>query len=224
MTRDFSNTLRISEIFYSLQGESVRVGLPTVFIRLTGCPLRCQYCDTTHAFKGGEVLSIDNIIEQTNRLLHNAHPEHKYITVTGGEPLAQKGCLNFLSQLCDQGFKVSIETSGAFPIQDIDSRVMIILDLKTPASEEASKNLWDNLNYLKASDQIKFVICNQEDYHWAKEQLWANKLHEICEVLFSPSYTEIKLRDLAESILADKLPVRLQMQLHKQIWGEEQGR
>lgn len=229
MTRSFSDSLRISEIFYSIQGESTRVGLPTTFIRLTGCPLRCQYCDTAYAFTGGKLMSMGDIIaklEDIYQYVSNSPADtyHKYITVSGGEPLAQKGCSNLLTKLSDLGYKVSLETSGAFDIKHLDPRVMVVMDIKTPDSLESKKNLWENIDYLKPSDQIKFVICSPEDYAWSKEVVLDKKLYNKCEILFSPSYKEISLRYLADNIIKDNLPVRLQMQMHKQIWGEEQGR
>lgn len=224
MSRDFTDTLRIYEIFYSIQGESATVGWPTVFVRLTGCPLRCQYCDTEYAFHGGEVCTIDKIIQKVKNLFKTTVYTNRYITITGGEPLAQKACINLIEKFCDSGFNVSIETSGAFDIKPIDPRTMIVMDLKTPGSGEVHKNLWQNLNYLKPQDQIKFVISTVQDYTWAKTMVLDRKLDQICQVLFSPSYGQIQLRDLAEAILADRLPIRLQTQLHKHIWGEEPGR
>jgi len=223
MQRDLNNTLRISEIFYSIQGESTTVGWPTVFIRLTGCPLRCQYCDTSYAFTGGSIQTLDQIIEKT-QLLHANSLMKPRITITGGEPLAQIGCKNLISQLCDLGYKVSIETSGAFDISNLDPRLMVVMDLKTPDSKESDKNMWQNIDHLKSVDQIKFVICTPEDYQWAKNNVLERKLYERCDVLFSPSYGQMGLRELAEGVLQDNLPVRLQTQLHKHIWGEEQGR
>lgn len=227
MSHSFVDNLRITEVFYSIQGESSTVGWPTVFVRLTGCPLRCQYCDTAYAFNGGKILSIDNIINQIYKLFSidkSQNLANKYITISGGEPLAQKACGNLVKKLCDLQANVSIETSGAFTIENIDQRAMIVMDLKTPGSKESSKNLWSNLKFLKSSDQIKFVICNTEDYLWSKEQVLSKKLYNICNILFSPSYNQISLQYLAENILADKLPVRLQTQLHKQIWGEVVGK
>lgn len=224
MQRDFDNTLRITEIFYSIQGESASVGWPTVFVRLTGCPLRCQYCDTQYAFTGGEIYNIDNIINQIDILFNQPNNPNRYVTITGGEPLAQPACANLITKLLDLGYKVSIETSGAFDIKNLDHRLVIVMDLKTPGSLEDNKNLWQNLEYLKPQDQIKFVICSLDDYNWAKKIVLDQKLYNKCEILFSPSYQQIAIRDLAEAVLADKLPVRLQTQLHKQIWGEEQGR
>lgn len=224
MPRDLDNTLRITEIFYSIQGESATVGWPTVFIRLTGCPLRCQYCDTAYAFTGGKIQTLDAIIEQVQKLLANNVDNPKYITITGGEPLAQVACKQLIARLCDLGYRVSIETSGALDISELDERLMIVMDIKTPDSKECEKNLWENLEYLKPCDQIKFVICSSDDYTWAKALVLDKKLYNRCEVLFSPSHKQVSLRDLAECILADSLPVRLQTQLHKHIWGEEQGR
>lgn len=210
-------SIRITEIFYSLQGESSRVGLPTVFIRLTGCPLRCGYCDTAYAFEGGKTMQLDEILLQTSQY------HAKYVCVTGGEPLAQKSCLNLLTALCDHNYSVSLETSGAIDISKVDKRVSKIMDIKTPGSGEAQKNLWENLKYLNTTDEIKFVICNDRDYQWAKEIVAEKQIDKICPVLFSPSYGEIKTIDLAEWILRDRLPVRMQVQLHKQIWGEKPG-
>lgn len=211
------NHLRITEIFHSLQGEALTSGLPTVFIRLTGCPLRCQYCDTAYAFQGGKILSIDDIIQKTREF------DCPYVCVTGGEPLAQPNCIALLRQLCDEGFHVSIETSGARNICDIDSRVSIVMDLKTPDSGECDKNLWSNLAYLKPSDQIKFVLCSEHDYQWAcriiAEHQLANKVH----ILFSPSWHQLNPTDLANWIVNDRLPVRFQLQLHKILWNDEPG-
>jgi len=213
-----SGLLRISEIFASLQGESTRTGLPTVFIRLTGCPLRCHYCDTAYAFHGGEKLSLDTILE---RVAAYAIP---HVCVTGGEPLAQKACLTLLRQLCDRGYRVSLETSGAMDIAGVDPRVMKVLDLKTPGSGEAHRNLPGNLEYLGAQDQLKFVICDRNDYEWARDRVRNLAINERCEVLFSPSHEQLPARDLADWILADRMPVRLQVQLHKYLWGDGPGR
>jgi len=210
--------LRISEIFFSLQGESLTAGLPTVFIRLTGCPLRCGYCDTTYAFQGGQWVSLDEIVSEVSRY------QSRYVTVTGGEPLAQKQCLVLLKILCDMGYKVSLETSGALDVSLVDERVVKVLDLKTPGSGEMQRNLYENLQYLTLQDQIKFVICDREDYDWAKQQLAQHDLNGKCEILFSPSYGQMNPTQLAEWILQDQLPVRFQLQLHKQLWGEEPGR
>ena len=209
--------IRITEIFYSLQGETRTVGLPTVFIRLTGCPLRCGYCDTEYAFSGGERLSIEQILSKTAAFMP------RYITVTGGEPLAQKQCPVLLTQLCDQGYEVSLETSGAIDISDVDPRVVIVMDLKTPASGEESKNRYENLAQIKSSDQIKFVICDRNDYEWSKARLDEYALAEKCEVLFSPVHGEKMARQLAEWILEDNLDVRFQLQLHKFLWNDEPG-
>lgn len=210
--------LRITEIFHSLQGEARSVGWPTVFVRLTGCPLRCTYCDTTYSFFGGEWQTIDAILETV------ASYGARHVCVTGGEPLSQKRCVILLQRLCDAGYEVSLETSGAIDISEVDPRVSRVMDLKTPASNEMHRNRWENLSLLTLHDQIKFVICDRADYEWARGITSEHKLAERCEVLFSPSYGQVSLRDLAEWILQDRLPVRLQTQLHKHIWGEEQGR
>ena len=211
-------TLRITEIFHSLQGESSRVGLPTAFIRLTGCPLRCGYCDTSYAFTGGESLSIQTILERATGF------NTPYACVTGGEPLAQKNCLTLLTALCDAGYSVSLETSGALPIDAVDPRVARIVDIKTPGSGEVEKNRWENLNVLHASDEIKFVLCDEADYQWAKAILLEHHLAQICPVLFSPVHGGVDPAQLAEWILRDRLPVRLQVQLHKYLWGTERAR
>ena len=212
------NKLRISEIFFSLQGETKTVGLPTVFIRLTGCPLRCQYCDTAYAFHGGTWYELDDILQNVKNY------QTRYVTVTGGEPLAQKSCLDLLKRLCDEGYEVSLETSGALDISDVDSRVSKIVDIKTPGSNEVAKNHWENMAYLLPQDQIKFVICHRDDYVWAKEMIEQYRLTDKCQVLFSPSYQEQKAEALADWILQDQLPVRLQIQLHKYLWGDVKGR
>jgi len=212
------NDLRISEIFYSLQGESKSVGMPTVFIRLTGCPLRCQYCDTSYAFSGGEMTSIADIIAQVEQY------KTRYITVTGGEPLAQPACLELLKQLADKDYIVSLETSGALDVSQVDPRIVKVMDLKTPASAEESRNLYTNLPYLEAKDQLKFVICNAEDYAWSKDKLDEYQLDKQCEILFSPSMGEQDPTELAEWILRDQLPVRFQLQLHKILWGNSPGK
>lgn len=211
------NRLRITEIFYSLQGESRTVGLPTVFVRLTGCPLRCDYCDTTYAFQGGESLSVDEILSQV------AAYSPRYVCVTGGEPLAQKACPELLSRLCDSGYEVSVETSGALDISKVDTRVSRVMDIKTPASSEEASNRYENIDALTANDQVKFVICNREDYDWAKQKLEEFDLASRCEVLFSPVHGDIEARQLAEWILEDNLPVRMQVQLHKYLWGDQPG-
>lgn len=210
--------LRVTEIFLSLQGESRSVGLPTVFVRLTGCPLRCQYCDTAYAFHGGESMSLDRILTQV------ADFRVRHVTVTGGEPLAQKGCLTLLSRLCDADYEVSLETSGAMAVEEVDPRVIRVMDIKTPGSGEAAKNRFENLSHLTARDQIKFVICDRADYDWAKELLTAQRLDRRCEVLFSPSAAQLPARELADWIVADRLPVRFQIQLHKYLWGDGPGR
>lgn len=209
--------LRLTEMFYSLQGEARTVGWPTVFIRLTGCPLRCGYCDSEYAFYGGEYHELDVILAKV------AEWSPRYVCVTGGEPLAQKGCLALLKQLCDAGYDVSLETSGALDIGDVDPRVSRVVDIKTPGSGEVDKNRWANLPLLTAHDQIKFVLCDRKDYDWARMVLDQHQLHQICDVLFSPVFGSLPYRDLAEWILADRLPVRMQLQLHKHIWGDVPG-
>jgi 7-carboxy-7-deazaguanine synthase len=211
-------TLRITEIFYSLQGEARTVGLPTVFVRLTGCPLRCVYCDTAYAFSGGEILSIAQIAAQV------AAFAPRYVTVTGGEPLAQPNCLPLLATLCDAGYEVSLETGGAMPLADVDARVVTVLDLKTPASGEMQRNDYSNIALLRTRDQVKFVICDRADYEWARFKLDEYRLPErVADVLFSPSFGQQQGRQLAEWILADNLPVRMQLQLHKLLWHDEPG-
>lgn len=209
--------LRINEIFYSLQGESSRAGLPTTFIRLSGCPLRCTYCDTEYAFKGGERLSIESVIDKVS-----AFPA-KYITVTGGEPLAQPACFPLLSALVERGFKVSIETSGAFDISMINKNVMVVMDLKTPDSNECAKNLMSNIQHLKKNDEIKFVICSRSDYEWAKQVIKDEQLEEKVSLLISASWGEQPLSDLADWVLEDGLMIRFQTQLHKVIWPNSFG-
>ncbi len=209
--------LRITEIFYSLQGESRTTGIPTVFIRLTGCPLRCSYCDTEYAFTGGTWMSLDEIMTQVGEY------KAKYVCVTGGEPLAQKNCIPLLGQLCDAGYSVSLETSGSIDISAVDARVSRVLDLKTPGSAEQSRNLLDNLSLLTKHDQVKFVITSRADYEWSREMLREHEIANCCEVLFSPAYGLIKSEQLAEWILSDRLPVRFQIQLHKLLWGERTG-
>lgn len=213
-----SASLRITEIFYSIQGESRSLGLPTVFVRLTGCPLRCQYCDTAYAFSGGEQMSLEQI------LLQVASYKPRYVCVTGGEPLAQPKALTLLQRLCDAGYGVSLETSGAIDVSEVDARVSRVVDLKTPGSLEVSRNLYANLAVLGQHDQVKFVICSREDYEWSRFKLDEYALAErVGEVLFSPSHTELAPRQLAEWIVADNLPVRFQMQLHKYLWNDEPG-
>ena len=213
-----SGQLRITEIFYSLQGETSRVGLPTVFVRLTGCPMRCTYCDTAYAFSGGKTMTLAAILAEVAR-----YPA-RYVTVTGGEPMAQKDCLPLLRDLCDLGYDVSLETGGALDISAVDARVIKILDIKTPASGEAEKNLWSNLDALQEEDEIKFVLCDEADYMWAKQMLRERDLTGKCSVLFSPSHNQLSATDLADWILRDTLPVRLQVQLHKLLWGNVSGR
>lgn len=210
--------LRITEIFFSLQGETRTVGLPTVFVRLTGCPLRCGYCDTAYAFHGGTQYTIEAILEQVAQF--GAH----YVTVTGGEPLAQKPCIALLAALCDVGYEVSLETSGALNVSEVDSRVVKVVDIKTPGSGEVQKNDFKNISYLLPHDQVKFIICNRPDYDWAKTMLQHYQLSTRCEILFSPSYQVQSPGELADWILQDNLPVRLQIQLHKYLWGESPGR
>lgn len=210
--------LKVHEIFHSLQGESSRVGLPTVFVRLTGCPLRCSYCDTAYAFQGGANMTQAQILERV------AGYGTQYVTVTGGEPLAQKECLSLLHQLCDAGFDVSLETGGALDISGVDARVSVILDIKTPGSGEAQKNLWGNLAHLKPEDEVKFVLCDRSDYDWARQVLADRALAGKCRVLFSPVYSTLNPTDLADWVLQDRLPVRMQVQLHKILWGEAPGK
>lgn len=212
------STLRITEIFYSLQGEARTVGIPTVFVRLTGCPLRCHYCDTEYAFHGGQVISLEEILTTV------AGYKAQYVCVTGGEPMAQRNCVNLLSALCDKGYQVSLETSGAMDLSEVDSRVSKVVDLKTPASGEVEKNCYNNLKLVTGNDQIKFVICNQDDYLWAKFKLDEYQLLDKgTEILFSPSFGQVESKQLAEWILSDNLPVRMQLQLHKIIWGDKPG-
>lgn len=213
-----SEKLKITEIFYSLQGEADTVGMPTVFVRLTGCPLRCGYCDTEYAFNGGEWFTIEDVLQRVGEF------RTMYVTVTGGEPLAQKSCLSLLRSLCDHGYRVSLETSGAIDIAQVDSRVVKVVDIKTPGSGEHSKNRLENIQYLEKSDQLKFVICHRADYDWCRAFLEEWQLAGKCQLLFSPSYHQLDARTLAEWILADQLPVRFQIQLHKYLWGEMSGR
>lgn len=209
--------LKITEVFYSLQGEACNVGLPTVFIRLTGCPLRCTYCDTAYAFTGGEWMDIDSIVA----IVKQYNTSH--ITVTGGEPLAQKNCLELLSCLCDLDYDVSLETSGAILVDKVDSRVVKVMDLKTPASGEEGKNRFENIAFLQANDQIKFVICDENDYLWSKRVMDEYQLEKKCEVLFSPCREQLDDTILANWVLRDQLNVRFQIQLHKYLWGDKPG-
>ena len=213
-----SERLRINEIFHSLQGEADCVGFPTVFVRLTGCPLRCQYCDTEYAFHSGDWLDLDAILLKVREL------DAKYVCVTGGEPLAQPNCLKLLERLCDAGYEVSLETSGALDVAAVDARVSRVIDVKTPASNEAARNRIENFAHLSPRDQLKFVICSRADYDWSREFIRAHGLTERCRILFSPSYTELSPTLLADWILADRLPVRFQMQLHKVLWGDVPGK
>ena len=213
-----ADRLKITEIFLSLQGEARDAGWPTVFVRLTGCPLRCQYCDTAYAFFGGVWCGIDEILAEV------ASFGVRHVCVTGGEPLAQKRCLDLLHRLCDAGYRVSLETSGAIDVSDVDPRVSRVVDIKTPGSAEVERNRWENLSLLTAHDQIKFVICSREDYEWARGIVAEHRLSDRCDVLFSPSKSEITARDLADWIVHDRLPVKFQMQLHKLLWNDEPGK
>ncbi len=210
--------LRINEIFHSLQGEADAVGFPTVFVRLTGCPLRCQYCDTEYAFHHGEFFELDAILEKVRSF------GARHVCVTGGEPLAQPNCLTLLEELCDAGFLVSLETSGALDVSRVDQRVSRVIDVKTPGSQEAKRNRIENFQWLTARDQLKFVICSREDYEWSKDFLQEHSLSQRCSILFSPSYHELLPSRLAEWILEDRLPVRFQLQLHKVLWGDVPGK
>ena len=212
-----NSRLRITEIFYSLQGESTLVGFPTVFVRLTGCPLRCGYCDTEYAFQGGEWMTLDGILQQVFQ--YQPH----YVTVTGGEPLAQKNCLPLLALLSDAGYTVSLETSGALDVAATDPRVIRVMDLKTPGSGEVDRNLYGNIGHLQAQDQVKFVICSRADYEWTKQKIAEYDLANRCAVLLSPSHGQQDATELAEWILEDRLPVRMQLQLHKYLWDNRQG-
>jgi 7-carboxy-7-deazaguanine synthase len=210
-------SLRITEIFHSLQGESLTVGLPTVFVRLTGCPLRCQYCDTAYAFQGGQMRTLDEIISKISEF------NCAYVCVTGGEPLAQPNCIELLSRLCDKGFQVSLETSGARDIASVDKRVMVVMDLKTPDSAECEKNLFENIPHLTPGDQIKFVLCSRADYEWACQQIIEHDLTKHAHILFSPSWNQLNPTTLADWIIQDQLPVRFQLQLHKILWNDAPG-
>ncbi len=212
------DTLRITEIFHSLQGETRTSGLPTTFVRLTGCPLRCQYCDTAYAFTGGELWTLDRIVEAV------AAYQPRFVCVTGGEPLAQPNCLPLLARLCDAGYEVSLETSGALDISAVDRRVSRVVDLKTPGSGEVQRNRYENIEHLTANDQLKFVICSREDYEWACSKILQHRLDErVGEVLMSPSHGQISARALADWIVEDNLAVRFQLQLHKLLWNDEPG-
>jgi 7-carboxy-7-deazaguanine synthase len=213
-----ADRLRINEIFHSLQGEADCVGFPTVFVRLTGCPLRCQYCDTEYAFHSGEWLDLEAILQKVRSF------DAKHVCVTGGEPLAQPNCLKLLQLLCDAGFAVSLETSGAMDVAAVDSRVSRVIDVKTPGSREAARNRIENFAHLSARDQLKFVICSREDYDWSKAFLQEHGLTARSQVLFSPSYNQLSPTQLADWILADHLAVRFQMQLHKTLWGDVPGK
>ena len=213
-----AGTLRVTEIFYSLQGEADTAGAPTVFVRLTGCPLRCRYCDTEYAFTGGDRKTVDQILQDVGQ-----YPT-RLVTVTGGEPLAQRDVHLLLTKLCDTGYQVSLETGGSLDIQPVDPRVSIVLDIKTPASGESERNRLENLKHISSKDQIKFVICNRDDYEWSRDFVRQHGLDRMCVIWFSPSYGQINPRDLADWILQDNLPVRLQLQLHKSLWGDERGR
>ncbi len=217
-TAQKSERLRINEIFHSLQGEADAVGYPTVFVRLTGCPLRCQYCDTEYAFHAGDWLALDSIVEAVRG--YGA----QHVCVTGGEPLAQPNCLKLLERLCDAGFLVSLETSGALDIAAVDARVSRVVDVKTPGSQEAARNRIENFSVLTQRDQLKFVICSREDYDWSKAFLQQHGLSGQCRILFSPSYNQVSPTALADWILADRLPVRFQLQLHKVLWGDTPGK
>lgn len=210
--------LRISEIFHSIQGESSRVGLPTVFVRLTGCPLRCVWCDTEYAFSGGEMMTLDEVLAKVAAFNCNT------VCVTGGEPLAQKACIDLLHALCDAGYSVSLETSGALDIAEVDPRVARIMDIKAPDSGEAEKNRWENIPLLNGHDEVKFVLASEADYAWASDVVKRERLADRCAVLFSPVQGQLSPAMLAEWVVRDRLPVRFQMQLHKVLWGSERAR
>jgi len=210
--------LKITEIFRSLQGEADTAGVPTVFVRLTGCPLRCQYCDTAYAFHGGEWWALEDILARVREL------ETHHVCVTGGEPLAQRNCLALLTELCEAGLRVSLETSGALSLEGVDPRVVLVVDVKTPASGEEARNRYVELERLQPKDLVKFVVCDRDDYEWSRAKVSDLKLAERCSVLFSPSHEQLPARDLADWILEDRLPVRLQIQLHKYLWGNVPGK
>jgi 7-carboxy-7-deazaguanine synthase len=210
--------VKLTEIFLSIQGESSSVGWPTVFVRLTGCPLRCQYCDTAYAFHGGEWFTIGRVLERVA-----AHGV-RHVCVTGGEPLAQKGCTQLLQALCDAGYQVSLETSGAIDISKVDARVSRVVDVKTPGSGEMHRNRLEDFALLRADEQLKFVICDRADFEWSRDLVLSRALHTVCTVFFSPSFHQVEARDLAQWILDERLPVRLQVQLHKYLWGDTPGR
>ncbi len=217
-TQQSQATCRINEIFFSIQGESTKTGLPTIFIRLTGCPLRCRYCDTTYAFHKGEKMSLDAILQNISQY------RTQHVTVTGGEPLAQQTCHELLTRLCDEGYQVSLETSGAIDIANVECRVMKIMDIKTPGSGEETKNNFANLAHITMQDQIKFVIADRGDYDWSKQKITEFNMLDLCEVLFSPAHDTLNATMLAGWILADNLHVRLQIQLHKYLWGNVPGK
>lgn len=211
------DVLRITEIFHSLQGESTFVGLPTVFVRLTGCPLRCQYCDTAYAFNGGTVRPLAEVMSEIRQF------KCKRVCVTGGEPLAQPGCFNLLKTLCDEEYDVSLETSGYRDIAEVDPRVVVVMDIKTPGSNECKQNLWSNVEHLKQKDQVKFVLCGREDYDWAVNVMQEHQLAQKAQILFSPSWQQLNPTELANWIIEDNLPVRFQLQLHKILWNDTPG-
>jgi 7-carboxy-7-deazaguanine synthase len=210
--------VKLTEVFLSIQGEADSIGWPTVFVRLTGCPLRCQYCDTQYAFYGGEWFGIDQVLARVESF------GTRHVCVTGGEPLAQKGCFPLLQRLCDAGYRVSLETSGAIDVSNVDARVVRVVDVKTPASGEVERNRYENLEQLRAEEQVKFVLCSRADFEWARDFVRERRLHERCTVLFSPSFGQLEPRDLAQWVLDERLPVRLQVQLHKILWGDTPGK
>jgi len=210
--------LKLTEIFYSLQGEADTAGIPTTFVRLTGCPLRCQYCDTAYAFHGGEWWELEAILARVTEV------GARHVCVTGGEPLAQKGCAELLEKLCSEGYRVSLETSGAMPLSDIDARVILVVDVKTPGSGEEARNRYDELARLSQKDLVKFVICDRADYDWSRAKMHELALAARCSVLFSPSHEQLPARELADWVLQDRLPVRFQIQLHKYLWGNVAGK